>query len=246
MAKVTGFHNSGRWDRSDELLERNVRRMRRDGRSYGTRTELTGREHADELHWPGDGWRHFHPTTEFGLANCSAEWDAGEWKKLDEDVIRLTDIRITTKGGFKLPPSELILVVLEHLRTGVEMELSVAHMNLHNTPLRNKAWHEEADTLRKHFVSSKRKHPDRIRTYQADINRTQRLRSNQQLVRQEILPRTGMHNLWVGNLPPGNQGTHGRAILDTALTSAPGKIYLLPDDISSDHRPFGTELNLAA
>ena len=39
MPTVKSFHNSGRWDRSPDLLAKNVRRMRQ-GRSLGTRTEL--------------------------------------------------------------------------------------------------------------------------------------------------------------------------------------------------------------
>jgi hypothetical protein len=243
---VKGFHNSGRFDRSDELLEKNVRRMRTDGRTFGTRTEMSSREFADELHWPKDGWEHFHPRTEFGLANCSLEWSSATWRLLDQDVLPLTDIRITTKGGFLLPPSQAPWVVLEHRRTGLEVELMTGHMNLHNTAKRHAAWLDEADTLRKHWNRSKRRHPDRVRIYQADINRTQRLKSNQLLVQRTMLRGTGMKNMWIGDIPA-RGGTHGkRAILDAAFADVPGKIYLLGDDASSDHRPFGVEYNLAA
>lgn len=240
---VKGFHNSGRWDRSDESLERNVRRLRRDGRSFGTRTEMNSRSFHDELHWPEDGWGHYHPMTDWGKANCSVEWEWDTWALVEQGTQVLTDIRVRTKGGHLLPPSVLVWVLLEHKATRRKLDLSTAHMNLHNTPLRNRAWHEEARTLNTRFKGLHRKHPDWELAYQADVNRTQRLKMNQRMLR-EITNGTGMRNLWVGNLPA-RGGTHGkRAILDAALTTTPGRIYLLPDDASSDHRPFGVTYEL--
>lgn len=243
---IKGFHNSGRFDRSDELLEANVHRMRTGGRTFGTRTEMTNPEFRDELHWPKDGWAHFHPRTEYGLTNCTIEWSTRTWKLIDQDVIDLTDIRITTQGGFLLPPSQAPWVLLEHIRTGVEMELSTAHNNLHNTPKRNAAWMDEAKTIRAHWKRSRRRHPERIRVHQADINRTQRLPKNQALVQRTMLHATDMKNLWIGQIPK-TGGTHGkRAILDVPFANRPGRVFLLGDDASSDHRPFGVELDLFA
>lgn len=244
MTTVDGFENSGRWDRSPESLERNVKSTRR-GRSFGGRTELTRKAHSEELSWPGDGWSHYHPRTEWGLANCAVEWERDTWRLIQQGWLQLTDFRPRTKkNNVLLAPSLLVYALLEHKQTGVEMELGAAHMNLHNTEARDRAWHEEADTLNKHYRRKHRLRPDRVLTFLADVNRTQRLRSNQELLARTIMPRTGMRNLWVGDLPPGNQGTHGRSVLDVCLTTAPGKIYLLPDDASSDHRPFGVTLRI--
>lgn len=238
------FHNSGRWDRSDELLERNVRRLRRGGRSIGTRTEMSSRDFKDELHWPEDGWGHFHPMTDFGLANCSIEWDKDLWERVSEEVLQLTEIRVRTQKGHLQPPSLMPIVVLRHQVLDLELEVSTAHMNLHNTPLRDKAWHEEAATANAHWRRSRRKHPDRQLLFMADVNRTQRLVSNQRLLAREMQHGAGLHNLWVGNLPAAG-GTHGhRAVLDVALSTMPGRSYLLDDDASSDHRPFGSDINL--
>jgi hypothetical protein len=158
-------------------------------------------------------------------------------------VLELTEIRVSTAKGFLLPPSQAPWVVLGHKVLGVELELMTAHMNLHNTPKRNAAWHEEAATLRGHWKRSRRKHPDRVRVFQADINRDLRLRANQSLVQRTMLAGTGMKNLWLGHIPP-HAGTHGRSILDVAFADVPGVPELVVDDQSSDHRPFEVEYRL--
>ena len=53
---------------------------------------------------------------------------------------------------------------------------------------------------------------------------------------------TKLLNAWVGNLPA-RGGTHGpRSILDLTLTTMRARSFLLPDDSSSDHRPYQTDM----
>lgn len=243
---VKGFHNSGRFDRNqDPAFDANVRRMRAAGRSFGTRTELSHPGNRKELTWPGDGWGLWHPVTDYGPANCAIEWDHDVWEPIEKTTLPLTDERITTKGGFLLPPSLAVVAVLGHLQTGIELEIVAGHMNLHNTPKRDAAWREEAATLRAHWIRSQRQHPQRRRVGQLDVNRTQRLARNRALVQRTMLHGTGMRNLWVGQLPPPREGTHGRAVLDVTFSDLPGVLSLLRDDASSDHRPYEAELMLA-
>lgn len=245
MSRVKAFHNSGRWDRSPDLLERNVRRMRRDGRTLGTRTEMGSAEFTDELDWPKDGWGHYHPRdAEKRLTDCTIEWDEDLWRLEDAYTVQLTKIRIHTARGFPLPFSQMPVVLLWNLEDKRHLLVGAAHMALANTELRRLAWRDEANTIRDHFAEKHREHPGWELLWQGDGNRNQRLRVNRELVRRHMLRGTGMHNLWAVRRPL-TGGTHGtRSLLDLTLTTMDGKSRLLPDDGSSDHRPYESVLTL--
>lgn len=246
MPLIKTFHNSGRWDRSEDLLARNVRRMRADDRTLGTRTELTTQDHHAELSWPDDGWGVYHPRTTQtgGRVDCAVEWDQSVWRMVETYLLALTDIRITTRNGFELPSSSMPCAVLEHRHTGRHVVLGAFHMALANTPLRQKAWSEEAATIRRHALDVHHEHPGWHLDFQGDGNRNQRLAANRELVRRHMLVGTKLRNCWEGHLPK-TGGTHGpRSILDLTVSSMSGGSGLLPDDASSDHRPFETWLTL--
>jgi len=246
MPTIKTFHNSGRWDASDELLERNVHRMRTGGRTLGTRTELTTAAHHAELSWPDDGWGVYHPTNpETGnRLDCAVEWDQEVWRRVESYVLTLNADRLHTARGFLLPPSRMPVAVLEHRETGRMLELGAFHLQLANTARRQAAWGVETAAIRRHSVDVRRQHPGWEQIYQGDGNRNQRLVVNRRLVEEHLLAGTRLRNCWEGHIPRSG-GTHGpRSILDLTVSTVRGGSRLLPDDASSDHRPYETELQL--
>ena len=246
MPVIKTFHNSGLWHADVDLLERNVHRMRRDGRSLGTRTELTTDRNDEQLSWPGDGWGHFHPRVPgLGMwADCAVEWDQDVWKAVEQYSLPLTDFRATTPTGFKLQPSTGVLVHLEHRETKRDVLVGAGHLALSNTAERRASWVTETGTLNRHFRDVEAKHPGWEIVWQGDGNRNQRVAANRALVRRHLTAGTKMHNCWEGHIPA-TGGTHGpRSILDLTVSTMAGGSRLLPDDPSSDHRPYETWLTL--
>lgn len=240
---VHGFHASGRWDRPTEELAKNARRLRADGRTFGTRTEVGSKEHTEALTSVKASWHVHRPDTEFGPADCAVEWDTTVWEEVRSGYQVATKIRVKTTKGFQLPPTILVYAVLRHIESGVEMLLCTTHRNLKNTPLRLAARASEARGIRKFFRKQIAKRPDRQIVFSYDENANQRIAMFRAALRVAIQRGTGLRNLWVGNLPV-HGGTHGRSLLDVCLSTLPGVAFLLPDDDSSDHRPFGVTLTL--
>lgn len=238
--EADGFHSSGRFDRSPASLEANVHRLRRSGLSFGTRTEMRTHAFWDVLH-ADDGWGVYHPANPIGN-DCSIEWDSSVWRLVSKFVLQLTDIQIHTKSGHLQPPCAATCVVLEHRLAGLEVEFEVAHLDLDNTPLRAKANKEECATLRDHWQSSRRKFPRRHIVFQGDINKDQRSAKERYYTWWNLTRGTDLRNLWTKPFPA--SGTHGKQILDVTLSTLPGKLSLLADDNSSDHRPYRAELRL--
>ena len=239
------FHNSGEWDQPADLVERNVRRLRRDGHTLGTRTEVTTAAHHKALH-QDDGWRVYHPRSDFtsGYIDCAVEWDGDVWAKVETRLIMLNETRLRTQRDFLLPPSTMPLVVLQHRATGRHVAVGAFHLQLANTERRRAAWRTEATTIRSLSIQLRREHPGWEQIFQGDGNRNQRITALRNAVHQRAIAGTRLHNCWEGYIPI-RGGTHGsRSILDLTLTTMPGASYLLPDDGSSDHRPYATDLRL--
>lgn len=248
MPVLKSFHNSGLWHADVALLEANVRRMRKDGRSLGTRTELTTERNDDALSSPDDGWGHYHPTLVIDghamLADCGIEWDQDIWKAVDRYTLQLTDFRATTPNDVKLQPSTGVFVHLEHHETKRDVLLGAGHLSLDNTADRAVSWVTETATLNQHFRDVEAKHPGWEIVWQGDCNRDQRVAANRALVRRHLLAGTKMHNCWEGHIPA-TGGTHGRrSILDLTVSTMPGGSRLLSDDASSDHRPYESWMTL--
>lgn len=241
MAHIRTFHHSGKWSRSAQLLEASVKRTRRGGFSIGTRTEM-GHKSQDEVLRADEHWGVYHPFTHYGLADCSIEWDLDEWVLVAKGFQALSSMRYSTAKGYLLPPVAMPWVRLRHLDHGELLDVGVSHMSLSNTSKRRRSWNLEAASVHNWLHGPLGR--DRNVLYQADTNRNQRLKPNQWKVNRRIIRGTGAHNLWLGNLPPKGQGTHGKAVLDVAISNLVGSSFLLPDDASSDHRPFGSALVL--
>lgn len=230
------FHHSGRWDRPIGSLSRSILHTRRAGFSIGTRTEM-GTKAQDEVLKSWEDWSVYHPLTRYGYSDASIEWALDEWQLVDKGIRGLSTIRIHTKGGHLMPPSLMPWVQLRHLDHGQLVTVGSFHMALSNTHLRRKQWNEQAAALKKWFLEVQ---GDVI--YQADLNRNQQLLPMRLKVNRALVKGTAVRNLWADHRPA--TGTHGKALLDATLTSLHGSSYLLTDDDSSDHRPYGSTLLL--
>lgn len=237
MTKVKTFHHSGRWDRPASRLAHSVQVTRKGG-SIGTRTEM-GSKAQDEVLKAWDNWAVYHPLTRYGYADCSIEWDLAEWQIVDRGLLTLSSLRIYTSKGHLKAPSLMPWVRLRHVDHGQLLNVGTAHMQLANTHTRRKGWKQEAASVRDWFADNQVSNV----LYQADLNRDQRLQPMRWKVNRELVHGSGVHNLWAGHRPA-HGGTHGPKLLDTALTNLAGRSYLLADDDSSDHRPFGSTLIL--
>lgn len=245
MTPLRAFHSSGEWNQPAALLEANVRRMRKGGRSFGSRTEVTTASHHDAL-WQADGWHVYHPRSDFtdGYVDCAVEWDNAVWVKVETRLVTLNPERLHTERGFELPPSTMPLVVLLHRETGRHMALGAFHLALANTERRRAAWRVECASIRRTSADLRVTHPGWEQVFQGDGNRNQRVTALRDAVQARMLRGTRLHSAWVGNLPA-RGGTHGpRSILDLTVTTMRAKSFLLADDSSSDHRPYQTDLGL--
>ena len=247
--QLRAFHSSGEWDQPHALVEANVRRMRKGGRSFGTRTEVTTEAHHEALH-QDDGWHVYHPhASEVArelrtFVDCAVEWDGDVWSLRSTSLVVLNTQRLHTAKGFLLPPSTLPMVVLEHRETGRHMVLGAFHMALANTSARRAAWWVEAAKIGQTSRDLRVKHPGWEQVFQGDGNRNQRITALRDAVQARMLRGTKLRNCWVGNLPA-RGGTHGpRSILDLTVSTMRGRSFLLPDDTSSDHRPYQTDLEM--
>lgn len=246
MTTIRTFHSSGEWNNSAEALARNVKRTRADGRTLGTRTELTTASHSAEVSVPEDGWGVWHPRNpETGSrTDCAVEWDQAVWRRVQVWTAVLNANRLHTEKGFLLPPSRMPLVLLEHRETGRRVLLGAFHMQLANTARRRAAWRAEAAAIRSISREMRRQHPGWQQVFQGDGNRNQRITALREAVQDHMLTGTALHNCWSGHIPA-TGGTHGpRSILDLTVSTMPGGSRLLPDDASSDHRPYETRLTL--
>ena len=255
MPTLKGFHSSGEWNQPAPLLEANVKRTRKGGRSFGTRTEVTTAAHHDAL-WQADGWKVYHPKAAevapelSSYVDCSVEWDGAVWRMVEKRLVVLNAERLHTAKGFLLPPSSLPLVVLEHKETGRHMVLGAFHLQLANTEARRAAWRVECATIRRTSADLRATHPGWEQTFQGDGNRNQRITALRDAVQARMLRGTKLRNAWVGpdGKPrlPARGGTHGpRSLLDLTVSTMRGRSFLLGDDRSSDHRPYQTDLDIS-
>lgn len=251
MPTIKTFHNSGEWNKPPALLKANVERMRSDGRSLGTRTEVTTRgDHLAVAAHADQHWGVYHPHLDVdgytGYADCLVEWDQNVWAR-DSDgyTLTLTDFRPTTERGFKLQPPTGIFQPLRHVETKRNVLLGAGHLSLANTDARVRSWFTETKTLNGHFKKVLAEHPGWEIVWQCDGNRNQRDLMYREMVAEHLLKGVkGLHNCWAGHIPASG-GTHGpRSLLDFTASTMHGGSRLLGDDKSSDHRPYETWLTL--
>lgn len=257
--RALGIHSSGRFDRTDQALARSVKRLRKVTRghllnrrrvAYITGTEASGR-----------GWK-----TMKDILGTDPRWDfswisgrgAGEcWATWSTRHLELAGVPFTRKlttmtwrrskeyGGAEAPPVEALVVPLKPVgRPGRRtIYLVVVHMPLDNTELRAEIWRDVCRGLRILATDIHANDPHAEVVFEADWNKDHRNPAERHAVQQYVARPLRLVQGWDGSRPT-RGGTHGRRLIDGVVASrrflgfSTPWCWLLPDDGSSDHRPY--------
>lgn len=240
----TAIHSSGRFDRPISAVTRANRRLRKRG-SIITATEVSARTISEvNAAWSAPGWAYaWIRQGSAGERECLASWDTSVWRLVgaprSEKLTDQTFTRSKAYGGRTADYTRALVVTLEmvdrpHRRP---VTLVVTHMPLDNTPKRAAIWLDCAAGLRS-LVREIRATTQGDVLLAADWNRSWRRPDDRALLEREIARPLGLRQCWDLHQP--RSGTHGRSLIDGTITDLPmAEPFLLPDDPSSDHRPYG-------
>lgn len=261
--RALAAHSSGRFDRSVESLERNVRRIRHTTRGRGplrrgvalvTGTEASGRSDAELERVLGDpGWDYVHINGR-GKSECWATWDTSVLERAAEPYTRqLTDrtwVRSKEYGGSTAPFVHALVVPLRVVGRPARRSLTVivVHMPLDNTELRAEIWVECTRGLRAVVAEIRANDPHTQILIEADWNKNYRQADERRMIEHYVANPLGLVQAWDGSAPA-RGGTHGPlGLIDGAVGSrrllgaTTPWCWLLEDDASSDHRPYAHAL----
>jgi hypothetical protein len=251
MPKVKHVHSSGRYDRPGKAIRAALdTHVERDEVEVLTLTEHNNAVHRRVLaEWalthrfevaqgPGDA------------ANCALAVGPG-FRVEKFWAHQLTD-QEQRRGPGGPPPPESITALVEHVATGERSLWSVAHLPSHVEgdwnvagPFGGRAWRvwlwlKAVREWKRHTRALRRRYGVKAAMV-ADWNLDFRHARFRALVK-ALFPRLRL--TW-RRFPAPGEGTHdGGRVIDATLTNmrAPEPAALLPDDESSDHRPYAEEL----
>jgi len=222
-------HSSGRYDRSTvALADQAARFVGRAG--VVTWTEVAGRARAVRQAMPG--YRTFRPPE----SDTAITWRRARWRP----VARWgTDLAPGTAGAS--------WALLRDRRHPVRVLVTVAHLPAHveygdtwRANGRVGTWRQAVATWHAQLTDARRRYRPALVLVCADWNIDVR-RAAWRAVLAATFPRLRL--TWTEPYPAA--GTHrGGRLIDASLTTAPGRARLMPDDESSDHRPYRERLAL--
>lgn len=240
-------HSSSRYDKPPKTLAEQVGRATTSGKNGNllTFTEVAGKDRCSAL--TTDGWGKYCGYVD-GDNDCAVMWDKNEFTKVSAFVSKLTEETWHMDGGHDRRQT-CATVILDHHDSGKRLWVSVAHLpsqvqegdhwsNDQTDQDRVKVWKAGVEAWRDKRQDAKEKHHQAMSMHVADWNVN--LRSSKW--RGEVDKRIGadaFRGTWTkDNLPQG--GTHGDRLIDATWSNGKFKdVMLLPDDDSSDHRPYG-------
>jgi hypothetical protein len=239
-------HSSSRYDKPPKTLAEQVGRATTSGKDGNllTFTEVDTKDRAAKL--SAEGWGTYAPFKEADT-DCALMWDKAEFTKVAAFTSRLGDGTWHMDGGHDRKVV-CATMVLDHV-SGHRLWVSVLHLpssvqegdhwsNDQTDQDRVRCWKEGVEAWREKRKTAKDKHHQDVSMHVADWNVD--CRSGKW--RDEIDKRIGadaFRGTWTkDNLPKG--GTHGDRLIDATWSNGKFKsVMLLPDDDSSDHRPYG-------
>lgn len=257
--RALGVHSSGRFDRPVDTLTNSVRRLRKTTRgrlpllkrrvAYITGTEAGGRTDEELARALGSDPAWDYVNLRGPAAECWATWRPS-MLELDGQPYscQLSDITWTRSkeyGGREAPPVKALVVPLRVVGRPNRRKpwLIVVHMPLDNTDLRAAAWVDCCRGLRTLVTEIRAKDPHAEIIIEADWNKDYRKDSERNMIQRHVARPLRLAQGWDGSSPR-RGGTHGRQLIDGVLArrrvlgmSTPW-CWLLPDDRSSDHRPY--------
>jgi hypothetical protein len=186
------IHNSGRFDRPNNLWRAAITRLRRKGWII-TGTEAAGRD-ANQFRWAlaGTDWAYAHLS---GAAEgeCYATWDSTVAELVGRPwAHKLTDLTWTRSkdyGGKQAAKVHALVVRLQVIRTGRRYFICVVHMPLDNTPARAAAWVDCCQGLAELQDDLKHRDPDAELVIVGDWNKNLRIHDEAGMVRGEAMNR---------------------------------------------------------
>lgn len=201
-----------------------------------TLTEQDGRDAARERVYDASGlsWVRF-PTR--GAGECAVLWSP-RWRLSGNPVAtQLTDRTYRRTNGHLAAPCHALTVPLRDEVTDALVLVSAAHLAVRNTALRRVVWDLQVKGWARHLnglTAPGGRYAEAEVLAHADWNRDLRHATQRSAVNR-AMPRGGRL------VVPTGGGTHGKRVLDASWTTIPGATAtVLPDDASSDHRPFLT------
>lgn len=244
--------SSGRFDRPVSALRKSVAAIRSDiAVVLIAGTEASGRSKADLDEALGDPmWDYAHIGSDNkGASECWITWSQRVLEPVGKAyAVKLTDqtwTRSKEYGGKQAPYVHALVQVLQVVKRPHRRPIAViaVHMPLDNTPLRERVWLDAAGGLRALVAQVREEHPNVEVVITGDFNRNARQDPERALVEAQITKPLGLTHCWTK--PPKTGGTHGpRSLLDWYCLPKRmfRKVFLLPDDSSSDHRPFAIKV----
>jgi hypothetical protein len=242
-------HSSSKVDRSPASLAAQVGRATTSGKDGNllTFTEVQSKDRAEQLH-DVEGWGAYTPHTE---TDCAVMWDKAEFTKVAVFTNRLGS-KTFIDGNGNAKKIICATVVLDHKPTWQRLWVSVAHLpssvqdgdhfsKAQTDKDRVAAWKSAVDDWTVTRQNQRDKYEQDRSMHVADWNVNFRMPEWRTEVDNRIAPKDPdtFRGTWVpANMPAG--GTLGDRLIDATWTNGTFKdTFLLPDDDSSDHRPYG-------
>lgn len=236
-------HSSSRYDRPVALLAAQARRfIARPAVDVITWTEVRERSRARVLH-ELPRWRTYSPAA----ADVAVSWHRRVWRPRLLECPQLTGSRYTTGRGTSSPSQRAAVAVLDRRRLDMRALVVVSHLpagveygnSFRARPAVVSTWQAAVAGLHRLVAALRaRWRPDLVLVV-ADWNTDVRRPAWRHRLR-EAFP--ALSPSWRRRaLPDG--GTHrGGRLIDATMTNGRGLARLLPDDRSSDHRPYAERL----
>jgi len=253
--QVTSVHTSGRYDRSlKSLLEgiRGIVARRKVTTISGTEAKGRPTGFMDKVKSGEWDWAHGTATardaeddTPFGTKECWLMWRTDTWGRVGKvRSVVMNQRQYRTSSGNLMPKARAHKVMLMHIPSGVVFIWYIVHMPLDNTELRASIWFECCEALAADVAETRLTQPNAHIVIQGDINKNYRQDLERALMETHIARPTKTKQAWKHNVPK-TGGTHGPlGLIDGTFTDTDvDDCALLPDDPSSDHRPYRVRLS---
>lgn len=173
-------------------------------------------------------------------------WRKDDFGPKEKKAVKLTD-KVWTDGHGRKHETWCATALLEHRNNGNLLFLSVCHLPSHvqngNKFYDNaqaKAWKGAVSGWSDHWNDWRKKYKPDLAILSADWNVDFHSSTWRDKV-QSYFP--SLFLSWQGNMPPKGKGTHGSRLIDASMNTVKANVCkLLPDDNSSDHRPWGQKV----
>lgn len=187
-----------------------------------------------------DEWAAWVP----GATDVGIMWRKSEWSPVWKEAHKLTN-KVWTDGQGRNHETYCGTALLTYTKNGKTLFLSVCHLPSHvdnggkfYDNAQAKAWKSAVAGWSDYWNATRKQDHPTMGMIVADWNVDFHLSSWRQYLA-DVFP--SMHLCWAGDkMPPKGKGTHGSRLIDaTYATGTITQAKLLPDDNSSDHRPYG-------